>query len=669
MLDLITELSRQQHALARRRYGVGVAALGLSWSLTGAAALPDSAPVSSEFYSLQLYGLGFEAGGQRAGVHIYDHTFDAAAFGFLSIVNANTSQTIFSRTYGDYGNFTTAGTFSENFLLPYATPLNISINGREFSNMSILIGGQVVASGGSFNGQFPSYSTSLTITEPDPQANNDSYATTKDLPVAINPLANDLNAAQLVSIGSPAHGSIGNGRNGMVYTPAPGFVGTDSFSYTVSNTNNVQASATVTVTVADGVLSDAGPDPEDKTLIEVVENIVSGGGASPALLERAEGIALLLNQPGGLEKVTEALQNLAPEETVSQALSGSRLSRIQVNNINQRLIELRGGATGISLKGLSLNVDGQSLPGSTLAGLAPYRAKGGAAGDGELFERLGLFANGQFETGDRSETRLDPGYRSRTYGVSIGADYWLTRKFLLGVSAGYGYTDSKLSANASQLDIDAYTVSGFGSYSISDSMFVDFIANGTFNAYKNVRNIAYVDAFGPVNEQAKADVDGAQQRYSSTLGYDYPWGAWTFGLRGRGEYSKLVIGAYREHGAAGLNLAIAEQEIVSATSGLGFIVNYAASTPFGVFTPQVNLEWEHEYQKDARRILASFVDDRSGNTFSVRTGGPDRDYLNLRSSVSATLPNGGSAFIQYETVLSLQHESRHTFNAGVRFSF
>lgn len=643
--------------------------LGLFSVLGHAEALPTASQISAEFYSLQLRGLTFEAGGQLAEVFIYDDTFDAAAFGSISIVNANTQQTVFSASYGDYGVFESPGTFSESFLLPYATPLNISISGQEFSNMSIIYGGQTVASGGTFNSQFPSFSTNLTIDNPLPVANNDSYSTLKDQPVALNFLANDVNVAQLDSIGSASHGSVTSDRGGFVYTPAAGFVGTDSFSYTVSSVSGGQASATVTIVVADAALSDAAPDPLDTTLIEVVQNILTTESASPALLERAEGIALLLNQPGGLEKVNQALQNLSHEETVTQALSGSRLSRIQVNNINQRLVELRGGATGISLKGLSLNVDGQALPNAALAGLAPYRAEGGAAGDGDLFERLGLFVNGQFETGERVNTPLDPGYRAKTYGASVGADYWLTRKLLLGMSGGYGYTGSKLDTNASQLDIDAYTVSGFGSYTIGDNAFVDFIANATFNTYKSARKIAYVDAFGPVNEQANARAQGMQQRYSSTLGYDYPWQGWTFGLRGRGEYSRVGIDAYREQGADGLNLAIGEQSIVSVTSGLGGIINYALSTPFGVLSPQINLEWEHEYQKDARRILAHFVDDLSGNTFSVRSGRPDRDYLNLRSSLSATLPNGGSAFIQYETVLSLQNESRHAFNAGVRFAF
>lgn len=642
--------------------------VGFFTVLGNAASLPTAPQTSAEFYSLQLRGLTFESGGQLAEVFIYDDTFDSAAFGSISIVNANTQQSVFSASYGDYGGFQSPGTFSESFLLPYATPLNISISGQEFSNMAIIYGSQTVASGGTFNSQFPSFATTLTIDAP-PVANNDSYATVKDQPVSLDFLANDVNVSQLDSVGNASHGSVGNSRGGFVYTPATGFVGTDSFSYTVSNVDGLQASATVTIVVTDATLIDAAPDPLDTTLVEVVRNILSTESASPALLERAEGIALLLNQPGGLEKVNLALQNLSHEETVTQALSGSRLARIQVNNINQRLIELRGGATGISLKGLSLNMDGQSLPSAALASLVPYLAKGGAAGDEDLFQRLGLFVNGQFETGDRVNTQLDPGYRAKTYGVSAGADYWLTRKLLLGMSAGYGYTGSKLSTNSSQLDIDAYTVSGFGSYTIGDNMFVDFIANGTFNTYKSVRKIAYVDAFGPVNEQAGARARGTQQRYSSTLGYDYPWRGWIFGLRGRGEYSRVAIDGYREQGADGLNLAIGEQSIISVTSGLGAVVNYALSTPFGVLSPQVNLEWEHEYQKNSRRIMAHFVDDRSGGTFSVRSGTPDRDYLNLRSSLSATLPNGGSAFIQYETVLSLQNESRHAFNAGVRFAF
>lgn len=505
---------------------------------------------------------------------------------------------------------------------------------------------------------------------PPPQANNDSYSMVRDQALAIDFLANDLNASQVQSVGSPSHGSLASNQSGYVYKPAPGFVGTDTFTYTISNGAGARSSATVSISVADGTLNNAGQNPQDQTLVEVLQDILVTGSGSPALMQKIEGIAALLNEPGGVQMVNQALTSLAPEETVAQGINGSRLSRIQVNNINQRLIELHSGAAGISLKGLSLNVNGQALPAGLLASVLPYEASGsGASADGDLFHRLGFFVNGQFEVGDRASNVLDLGYHAKTYGMSLGADYWLTPDFLLGLSGGYGYTDSTLSRSAGSLDIDGYTVSAFGSYHFTDRVFVDAIANGTYNVYKGVRNINYVDAFGPVNEKAKADTQGWQQRYSLITGYDYPYGAWTFGLRARGEYGDAGIDAYRERGADGLNLAIGEQNIVSLTSGLGGLVNYVFGTPFGVFTPQLNLEWEHEYEKDARSIYASFVEDSSGNRFAVLSGNPDRDHLNLRSSIAATLPNGGSAFLQYETVLSLRNETRHALNAGVRLEF
>ncbi|WP_172680410.1 hypothetical protein [Methylomonas koyamae] len=47
----------------------------------------------------------------------------------------------------------------------------------------------------------------------------------------------------------------------------------------------------------------------------------------------------------------------------------------------------------------------------------------------------------------------------------------------------------------------------------------------------------------------------------------------------------------------------------------------------------------------------------------------DQDYLNVRAAVSAQLPYGGSAFLQYDTTLGLENTSRHAINAGVRFEF
>lgn len=90
-----------------------------------------------------------------------------------------------------------------------------------------------------------------------PTATNDSMGTTPGTAVTINVLGNDSdpNGDTLsISIDSqPAHGTavVQNGQ--IVYTPAAGYVGGDSFTYIVSDGKGGTATATVTVNIsADG---------------------------------------------------------------------------------------------------------------------------------------------------------------------------------------------------------------------------------------------------------------------------------------------------------------------------------------------------------------------------------------------------------------------------------
>jgi ELWxxDGT repeat protein len=94
-------------------------------------------------------------------------------------------------------------------------------------------------------------------------ARNDTAVTATDTPVAINVLANDFVAAgsqPTVSVGQPAHGSaVANADGTVTYTPAAGFNGVDSFSYTVTNRFGDTDTATVAVTVYRPVQIDIGP--------------------------------------------------------------------------------------------------------------------------------------------------------------------------------------------------------------------------------------------------------------------------------------------------------------------------------------------------------------------------------------------------------------------------
>jgi hypothetical protein len=129
-----------------------------------ASAVPLSAPINSEFYSLQLRGISFDAAGETVGVHVYDHTFDAAAYGHVRITDLTASAVLMDFISGDYGTFAAAGTFDTGtVLLPYGHTFLYEFDGQEFSNMSIILGGTIVASGGTAFGQFPRFVTTETL--------------------------------------------------------------------------------------------------------------------------------------------------------------------------------------------------------------------------------------------------------------------------------------------------------------------------------------------------------------------------------------------------------------------------------------------------------------------------------------------------------------------------
>lgn len=88
-----------------------------------------------------------------------------------------------------------------------------------------------------------------------PTANADFVATDPDQPLQIDALRNDSDpegdALVLRSAGRPAHGKVELKNDVLVYTPAPGYVGLDSFTYLLADAPGATASSIVHVGVGD----------------------------------------------------------------------------------------------------------------------------------------------------------------------------------------------------------------------------------------------------------------------------------------------------------------------------------------------------------------------------------------------------------------------------------
>jgi uncharacterized protein YhjY with autotransporter beta-barrel domain len=86
-----------------------------------------------------------------------------------------------------------------------------------------------------------------------PVAVDDVATTARDTAVAIAVLANDSDpdgdAIQVSDASAPAHGTTQASPNGVLYTPAAGYVGPDQFTYIITDSRGASASANVAVTV------------------------------------------------------------------------------------------------------------------------------------------------------------------------------------------------------------------------------------------------------------------------------------------------------------------------------------------------------------------------------------------------------------------------------------
>ncbi len=104
---------------------------------------------------------------------------------------------------------------------------------------------------------------------------NDTSVTTVNTPVTIDVLANDIgNGLSITSVTQPANGTASIVNGAIVFTPNQDFTGTDSFIYTVTDSNGAQSQATVTVTVnaAGGGNNGGGNGGSNTTPVAVDDN-------------------------------------------------------------------------------------------------------------------------------------------------------------------------------------------------------------------------------------------------------------------------------------------------------------------------------------------------------------------------------------------------------------
>jgi outer membrane autotransporter protein len=389
---------------------------------------------------------------------------------------------------------------------------------------------------------------------------------------------------------------------------------------------------------------------------------------------------LVVNAGDDPGDVTDALEALLGDESQAQGSAAIATTSAQFQNLKARIEALRGGATGISVGGLTFAGSDGVLPLSFLpsAVLAEEQAGGGEAGAG--FSRWGFFASGTIGNGERDRTTDNPGFEFDTWGVTAGVDYRASDSLVLGMALGFNSNDTDVGADQGRLETRGWNVSGYGSFYQGDTFYADGVLTWGRNRYDITRRIRYmIDGVGggvtTVDQTASAEPDGDQLQFALSLGRDFVRGPWSIGPYLRGTYTRIDFDGYVERlsnpGApgSGLALAVDGRELKSLEGVLGGKVSYTTSTSWGVLIPHLQVEWLHEFEDSPEDVVSRFVSDPSGTPITIAGETLDSNYFNLGLGLSGVFANGRSAFVYYEHRAGQTDYSQDSLAIGIRIEF
>jgi uncharacterized protein with beta-barrel porin domain len=235
------------------------------------------------------------------------------------------------------------------------------------------------------------------------------------------------------------------------------------------------------------------------------------------------------------------------------------------------------------------------------------------------------------------------GFDSSLKGTLFGFDYAPGKGILSGVSAGCSGERVGLGENQGQGSIQAAFTSAYGGYATKNS-YLEAVLSYSRNQYENSRHLSV----GSITEQVSGNHGG--ETFSSYLRigrYFQMGGGALLEPFAAMEYTHLYEEGFRESGAGGINLRIADRRVNSLAGEVGLRLSGPVETRHGRLVPEISASWDYDFKIDNRRIDASFADS-PGSEFSIPEQDSGRHTARLRAGLSFLSQKGLSASLHYD---------------------
>ncbi len=268
------------------------------------------------------------------------------------------------------------------------------------------------------------------------------------------------------------------------------------------------------------------------------------------------------------------------------------------------------------------------------------------------------------------------------HGLDLGIDWLRSETTVLGVVLGLDRRDYEFAAEApgvnftpqrrsGSADVDQTMLSLFASFALGSASYIDFSGGLGWTDGDYRRTSVFQESrrmVAQTNTDVRGSADGRVRWLSVDAGRDFSRADWSFGLFGGATWARSTIDAYSEVDVSGSGLAM-RFEGIERSSLLGIAgarAAYTFSTSTGVLVPQLQLQWQNEFDDDAETVDASFLLDGDGTRFRLVGDRPDRSFAELSLSVAAVFGAGWSAFFDYSRLLANDDLDRDAFSLGLR---
>jgi uncharacterized protein YhjY with autotransporter beta-barrel domain len=556
-----------------------------------------------------------------------------------------------------------------------------------------------------------------------PVAVDDTATVLAGQAVTIAVTGNDVSIAPITSIAiatAPTQGTAVVSGLDIIYTAPTTASPTVSFTYIATGPGGNSAPATVTVTVnplpvAPTLTATTGPAQP----VQVVLNNGAAGGpftgasvvsVSPAgsgttAIAASGGNYVLTFTPdsafNGVAVVTFTLSNafttsapgtvtitvqprpdpsLDPEVRgllAAQVESTRRFASSQIDNFQQRLERLHNGGEGGFDNGIGFAIDRpciEPLVGYSIDpcnpdtngfrggnGLGnPASATGSAGGNGSGGP-VGTWIGGMIRSGAQDGRNGGADIDFETDGLSTGIDYRVSDAFVIGAGFGYGKDENAIGDDGSRVDGDASTVAVYASYH-PGQMFMDMLLGYQSMDYELRR---YLTATGGL---ASGQRDGSQLFASVSVGADVVRDRLLLTPYARLDVAQASLDAYTEAGDPIYALAFDEMDIDTTTGNVGLRMDWQHEQPWGRFTPQVRLEYQHDFSGRSDAVIR-YADLIGGPVYGLSSTGFDNNRFMVGLGALFDLKSGWGWRLEYRGQVGSSGESDNGVSVNVQKQF